>query len=200
LAASWLRPARGVIDGLGELVLPSGRTLGHRSLRSIYRQHQKSDDTRVSVAALRQHAYATRRVRLLARMRTGGGAHNRARPADPTQLATAHGALASALAMRAADGKRHQLLLASFSVAKGTSKALAANYVHKASFADNKHARAIQHHGYGSFGGGAHYTMAGSRQFQRGVRVKGVVSRHSVQGARVGAARRAKAAAKGSSS
>ena len=66
----------------------------------------------------------------------------------------------------------------------------------KASFADNKHARALTHHGYGGFGGGAHYTMAGSKQFQKGVRVKGVVSRHSVQGARTGAARRSKAAAK----
>ena len=47
---------------------------------------------------------------------------------------------------------------------------------------------------YGGFGGGAHYTMAGSKQFQKGVRVKGVVSRHSVQGARLGAARRGKAA------
>ena len=41
---------------------------------------------------------------------------------------------------------------------------------------------------------GAHYTMAGSRQFQKGVRVKGAISRHSKQGARLGAARRAKAA------
>ena len=39
-----------------------------------------------------------------------------------------------------------------------------------------------------------------SKQFQKGVRVKGVVSRHSVQGARVGAARRAKASAKGKAS
>lgn len=34
--------------------------------------------------------------------------------------------------------------------------------------------------------------MAGSRQFQRGVRVKGVVSRHSKQGARLQAKRTAK--------
>ena len=82
----------------------------------------------------------------------------------------------------------------------GTSKALAANYVRKEhrQYADNKHARAITHHGYGGFGGGAHYTMAGSRQFQRGVRVKGVVSRHSVQGARLGASRQAVRQAGGS--
>lgn len=35
----------------------------------------------------------------------------------------------------------------------------------------------------------SHYVMAGSRQFQRGVRVKGVVSRHSKQGARLQAKR-----------
>ena len=92
--------------------------------------------------------------------------------------------------------REHRLLLRSFAAAKGTSKALASSYVHKADFADNKHARALTHHGYGGFGGGAHYTMAGSKQFQKGVRVKGVVSRHSVQGARLGAARRSSQAAK----
>ena len=47
----------------------------------------------------------------------------------------------------------------------------------KEDFADNKHARALQHHGYGGYGGGAHFTMSGSRQFHKGVRVKGVILR-----------------------
>ena len=89
------------------------------------------------------------------------------------------------------------MLVGSFGLANGTSKAIASAYLHKADFADNKHARAITHHGYGGFGGGAHYTMAGSRQFQKGVRVKGVVSRHSKQGARLGAARQAARSRKG---
>ncbi|EOD16776.1 hypothetical protein EMIHUDRAFT_210306 [Emiliania huxleyi CCMP1516] len=63
---------------------------------------------------------------------------------------------------------RHRLLLRSAAVANGTSKALASGYVHKADFADNKHARALQHHGYGGFGGGAHFTMGHSKQFQKG--------------------------------
>ena len=71
----------------------------------------------------------------------------------------------------------------------GSSKAIASTFLFKAGSADNKHARALQHHGYGGFGGGAHYTMGGSKQFQKGVRVKGVISRHSVQGARMQAAR-----------
>ena len=53
-------------------------------------------------------------------------------------------------------------------------------------------AGALVHHGYST--GGAHYTMAGSRQFQKGVRVKGTISRHSKQGAKLGAARRKAAA------
>lgn len=185
----------GYIDGLGELVLPSGRSLGHRTLHRVYRQRHKTEDTRVSVVAARANAQANWRTRLgrrggtAALLKTPGVAAGRGRGA----LAMAHGALEARLALRAEARKRHRLLLASFAYAKGTSKALASGYVHKADFADNKHARALTHHGYGGGGGGAHYTMAGSKQFQKGVRVKGVVSRHSVQGARLGAARRNKA-------
>ena len=77
---------------------------------------------------------------------------------------------------------------------KGTSKAIPSTYVRKADHADNKHARAIVHHT------GSHYVMAGSRQYQRGVRVKGVVSRHSRQGARLQAKRMAKHNAMGARS
>jgi len=41
------------------------------------------------------------------------------------------------------------------------------SYTFKADSADNKHARAVTHH-FGAGGGGAHYTMAGSRQFNKG--------------------------------
>ena len=73
--------------------------------------------------------------------------------------------------------REHRLLLRSFAAAKGTSKALASSYVHKADFADNKHARALTHHGYGGFGGGAHFTMSGSRAFHKGNKIKGLVQR-----------------------
>lgn len=66
------------------------------------------------------------------------------------------------------------------------SKALPSQYHYKPDEADNAAKRAIVHHT------GSHYHMAGSRQFQRGVRVKGVVSRHSTQGAKMQAARSAK--------
>jgi hypothetical protein len=66
---------------------------------------------------------------------------------------------------------------------KGNSKAIASQFVHKEKPADNAAARAIVHHT------GSHYVMAGSRQFQRGLRVKGVVSRHSKQGAKLQASR-----------
>jgi len=64
-----------------------------------------------------------------------------------------------------------------------SSKAIPSIYVYKPGAADNSAKRAIVHHT------GSHYHMAGSRQFQKGVRVKGVVSRHSVQGAKMQAAR-----------
>lgn len=66
------------------------------------------------------------------------------------------------------------------------SKAIPSQYHYKPDEADNAAKRAIVHHT------GSHYHMAGSRQFQRGVRVKGVVSRHSKQGAKLQAARSAK--------
>jgi hypothetical protein len=68
----------------------------------------------------------------------------------------------------------------------GGAKALPSQYVHKPQAADNAAKRAIVHHT------GSHYVMAGSKQFQKGVRVKGVVSRHSQQGAKLQAARSAK--------
>jgi hypothetical protein len=67
----------------------------------------------------------------------------------------------------------------------GASKALPSQYVHQPKAADNAAKRAIVHHT------GSHYVMAGSKQFQKGVRVKGVISRHSQQGAKLQAARSA---------
>jgi hypothetical protein len=84
--------------------------------------------------------------------------------------------------------KMNKLLARSAAHAKkgGGAKALPSQYVHKPQAADNAAKRAIVHHT------GSHYVMAGSKQFQKGLRVKGVVSRHSVQGAKLQSARSAK--------
>ena len=93
--------------------------------------------------------------------------------------------------------KHNEIAVRSMRLAKaGASKALAAQYGTKAQFADNKARRAIVHH-WGAGGGGSHYHTAiehhGSKQFQKGVRIKGVISRHSKQGAKMQAARVQKA-------
>ena len=173
----WARRAEvGTIDGLGELVLKGGRRLGHRSLLYAYRQKQQVADTRLSVLAARRSLHARRELH--AAMHNPRHTARRAEElGSSSALAMAHGQIAMKVALRAEERKRHQLLTRSFALSGGTSKALAANYVHKADFADNKHTRALQHHGYGGFGGGAHFTMSGSRQFHKGNKVKGLVLR-----------------------
>ena len=76
-----------------------------------------------------------------------------------------------------------KLLAKIAAVEKGNTKAIPSQYVFKQDVADNAAKRAVVHHT------GSHYHMAGSRQFQKGVRVKGVISRHSKQGAKMQAAR-----------
>jgi hypothetical protein len=92
------------------------------------------------------------------------------------------------VALREANKARNGMLVKAHMLAKGNSKALASQYAHKSNGHFNKHRQAILHH-WGAGGGGSHYSMAGSRQYQKGVRVKGVVLRHSKQGARLQAAR-----------
>jgi hypothetical protein len=138
----------------GELVLPSGVRLGHRSMQKYYKQ---SFNTQLQ---------------------------------EKMEKRAAVKSIAGKVAMREANKKQHMMLLAAHARAKGNSKAIASNYVFKQDFADNAARRAIRHH-WGEGSGGAHYTMCGSRQFQKGVRVKGVVLRHSKQGAKLQAARSA---------
>ena len=171
----WLVRRHGVghVDELGELVLPRGARLGTRSLRRIYRQSYAAEDARPSVLQARLEGRAGAQQ---AAAEEGRGAVWVGRAGQGGVLGR-QGRLAAKVAARAEAKARHRLLLRSAAVANGTSKALASGYVHKADFADNKHARALQHHGYGGFGGGAHFTMGHSKQFQKGVRVKGVVLR-----------------------
>jgi hypothetical protein len=66
---------------------------------------------------------------------------------------------------------------------KNNSKAIASQFLYKADVAYNTHRAAIVHH-WGAGGGGSHYNMANGKLFQKGFRLKGVVSRHSSQQAR----------------
>ena len=78
---------------------------------------------------------------------------------------------------RRADERNNQQLTKSFQFEGVGSKALPSQYVHKEDAAfDARRAENIHHRS-------SHYVMAGGVQFQRGVRVKGVVSRHSRQAA-----------------
>jgi hypothetical protein len=62
LEDSWLLSGRPRlrVDALGELVLPSGTKLGHRSLQSAYRQRHRAEDTRLSVQAARRNLLRAR--------------------------------------------------------------------------------------------------------------------------------------------
>ena len=95
-------------------------------------------------------------------------------------------------ALQKANDAVNGALVKSSAWAKGKSKAIASTFIYKAGAADNARARALVHHGYGMDGGGSHYWLAASKQFQKGVRVKGVISRHSVQGAKMQATRNKK--------
>ncbi len=78
---------------------------------------------------------------------------------------------------------RHAIINSAMARAKGSSKANPGQSVYKPDVADNPARRAIVHHT------SSHYHMAGSKQFQLGLRVKGTVARHSRQGMRNGAAK-----------
>ena len=81
--------------------------------------------------------------------------------------------------------KEHcRLMSKEFALAKGNSKALPSQYVFKQDVADNTRRRANVHHA------GSHYHMQAARSMQFG-RQKGLMARHSSQGARLQASRMA---------
>ena len=163
-AARWRRRREGEGEA-PELVLPSGARLTHRSLGWAVRQRARpdGDDHRAAVRAALSVRAARRREAW--RARAAGSCGRRRRRAGRR------------LELRRAERQTHALLVRSARVAGGTSKALAAGYTYKAGFADNKHTRALQHRGHGGFGGGAHFTMSGSRAFHKGNKIKGLVQR-----------------------
>ena len=143
------------VEGSGELVLPNGTRLGHRAMHRFYKQKFRDDGASLSVAEGR---FGVRRP-------VSSYAH---RPPPKSVLAK--------LALREEARRRHGMLVKSFALAKGSSKAIASLFSFKADFAYNKHAHAITHH-WGAGGGGAHYTLSGSRAFHKGNKVKGLIQR-----------------------
>jgi len=132
-------------ENTGELVMPNGTRLGHRSLNMFYKQ--------------------------------------RVRPTSNRQLAVKS---MSRLHAKVAHRDACRLLVRNAQI--GLKSAIASQHGFKQNQPDNKALRAIVHH-WGGGGGGAHYMMAGSKQYNKGNKVKGVVLRHSRQGAKLQAAR-----------
>ncbi|GMH86829.1 hypothetical protein TrVE_jg1955 [Triparma verrucosa] len=93
-----------------------------------------------------------------------------------------HDNLEARLAAYNAHKKECQLLNREFALSKGVSKALPAQYARKQFVADDSRKRENIHHT------GSHYVMAASRGMYHG-RKKGLVARHSSQGARLQASR-----------
>jgi hypothetical protein len=169
-----------------QLRLSSGRMVGHRDLQRYYRQNVKEDqDGRLAVVANRENAQ---------RRSGGGGAAGATRRGRGAGIVLGSpSSLQQRIRLRHERKRVHGVLTRDHRRFKGTSKAIASTYVYKPGAADNKHRRAIVHHA------GSHFHMAGSRQFHRGVRVKGVKFR-SRRGANLSSAMTAKRVKKGNSS
>jgi hypothetical protein len=80
-------------------------------------------------------------------------------------------------------GELNKSLLQSFIHEGLQCKALPAQFHFKENAAHDA-ARASEVHHRGGGGGGSHYNMAGTKQFLAGLRLKGVVARHSKQAAK----------------
>ncbi len=134
----------------GELVLAGGGRAGSRSYKKYYNQQYRPTDHRVSVRI---------NLRIQSEQSRWMGMH-----------------LNSKLAMRRERNIRNGLLVRSSMFANGNSKALSSQFVFKQDAADNAQNRAIVHH-WGAGGGGSHFNLGSSKQFQKGNKVKGIVQR-----------------------
>jgi len=79
--------------------------------------------------------------------------------------------------MRKQDKHHNKQIQCMTSINNAESKVIPSQYYHKKDVVNDTTANANRHHT------SSHYVMAGGVQFQRGCRVKGVVSRHSRQAA-----------------
>mmetsp|Transcript_9386 Transcript_9386/g.25141 ORF Transcript_9386/g.25141 Transcript_9386/m.25141 type:complete len:541 (-) Transcript_9386:42-1664(-) len=122
----------------------------------------------------------------------------RVRPVNERQVAL-QGARQLTIAQLGAKIMRQQerrMMIKKSCMSRGDSAAVSTQLalsVFKQKEADNKAMRAIVHH-WGGGGGGAHYWGCGGKQYNKGNKVKGVILRHSVQGAKLQASRTAQSA------
>jgi len=142
-------------DTHGELVLPSGIRLGHRSMHKYYRQRLRTQNDKQIVLSSARHKTMNLHSRVQAKIARQQG--------WKTENRTAGMALkASRNALKICGKRRTEL-----------------------------HNMKIWHnlHMWGAGGGGSHYWCAGSKQYIKGNKVKGVILRHSRQGAKLQADR-----------
>jgi hypothetical protein len=190
-------------DGKGGFV--ETKRLGHRGFRRYYKQQYSVPIGRASVlAAQKEHLlqmYRLSGIETSSEDMASTSAGTGSLPL-PSRALTRRGLLiqrAVALSKEEKQLQRQLAHLAQCGGAKGNSgKGLAAQFTHRTDFADNAQNRAIVHH-WGAGGGGSHYNMAASKSAQKGTK-KGLLSRHSKQGAKLQAQRnmvRARDVAKG---
>jgi hypothetical protein len=164
---------------LHQLVLPNGSRLGHRSLRKYYKQTVRNDYISAPAGpnGRKQLSYCADIGSQLALR------EKRKTYAD----------LGQKLALRAERKREWGVLVRAGAYALGNSKAISSQFVFKQAAAHNERFAAIRHH-WGAGGGGSHYHMAGSKQWNKGVRIKGTSLRHSKQAVRKGFSARVKQA------
>lgn len=141
----------------GDLVLPTGTRLGHRSMHKYYKQRLRPHSDR-------QTGFRSARL-------------------DMMKL---HGRVEAQIA-RQQKWKTENRIVGTAS--KTSRDAFTSTAVRK--WRTELHNMKMWHHlhMWGGGGGGSHYWGAGSKQYNKGNKVKGVVLRHSRQGAKLQAAR-----------
>eukprot|EP00928_Gymnodinium_smaydae_P033619 TRINITY_DN24029_c0_g1_i1.p1 TRINITY_DN24029_c0_g1~~TRINITY_DN24029_c0_g1_i1.p1 ORF type:complete len:220 (-),score=40.27 TRINITY_DN24029_c0_g1_i1:2-661(-) len=144
-------------DTYGELVLPSGVRLGHRSMHKYYKQRLRpQNDKQIVLQSARQ------------------------------KTMNLHSRVAAKIA-RQNKWKGDNRIASNAS--KSARDALSSTGHRK--FRTELHNMKMWHnlHMWGGGGGGSHYWGAGGKQYNKGNKIKGVVLRHSRQGAKLQAAR-----------
>jgi hypothetical protein len=177
MAPTFVATAGGVVFDSNEAATISRKTEASQAVRN--RLKHKLAEQRAAEVAAADHSYDQEVV----------DERGIAVVAETDEIALLEDKFRKDLLLRQAirdQAEDNKLLARLAAEAKGNSKAIPSQYVYKPDTADNAAKRAVVHHT------GSHYHMAGSKQFQRGVRVKGVISRHSKQGAKLQAARVAK--------
>lgn len=141
----------------GELVLPNGIRLGHRSMHKYYKQRLRSqNDKQIVLSNARQ------------------------------KTINLHSRVEAKIARRRGWTTENRIAGIALKGARNASTSTAAR-----KWRMELHNMKVWHnlHMFGGGGGGSHYWGAGSKQYNKGNKVKGVILRHSQQGAKMQAAR-----------